>query len=72
MAFVLLMAMYPEVQERAQAELDRVVGFGQIPNFEDRSRLVYIEALIREVFRWISVLRLGGCSCHLVILCWWC
>ncbi|KAJ3540051.1 hypothetical protein NMY22_g4463 [Coprinellus aureogranulatus] len=59
MTFVLLMAKYPEVQKKAQAELDRVVGFGQIPTFEDRPKLVYIQAVIREVLRWISMLRLG-------------
>lgn len=60
MTFVLLMAQYPEVQKRAQDELDRVVGFGQIPSFEDRPKLVYIEAVVREVLRWISMVRLGG------------
>ncbi|KAF6757369.1 cytochrome P450 [Ephemerocybe angulata] len=59
MTFVLLMALHPEVQKRAQAELDEVVGFGQIPTFEDQPKLVYIDALLRELFRWHSEVPLG-------------
>ncbi|KAJ3540050.1 hypothetical protein NMY22_g4462 [Coprinellus aureogranulatus] len=59
LTFVLLMAKHPEVQKKAQAELDRVVGFGQIPSFEDRSKLVYLQAVTREVLRWVAMARLG-------------
>ncbi|KAJ3540047.1 hypothetical protein NMY22_g4464 [Coprinellus aureogranulatus] len=59
LTFVLLMAKYPEVQKKAQAEVDEVVGFGQIPSFDDFPKLVYIQAIIREVLRYVSMFRLG-------------
>ena len=48
----LAMSLYPDVQRRAQAELDAVVGPNRLPDFEDRDTLVYINALIRETLRW--------------------
>ncbi|PSR75208.1 hypothetical protein PHLCEN_2v9249 [Hermanssonia centrifuga] len=33
-------------------ELDSVVGRDRTPTFEDRSELPYIEAIIKELFRW--------------------
>ena len=53
------MAMYPEVQEKAQAELDRVVGIGRLPDFDDKEDLVYLNALIIETMRWHQVTPLG-------------
>ncbi|OAX32366.1 cytochrome P450, partial [Rhizopogon vinicolor AM-OR11-026] len=35
-SFILAMMLYPEVQKRAQAEIDSVVGQDRFPNFEDR------------------------------------
>ncbi|OCH84102.1 cytochrome P450 [Obba rivulosa] len=54
-SFFLSMTLYPDVQRRAQDELDRVVGRTRLPNFGDRSHLPFIEALIREVYRWNPV-----------------
>ncbi|KAF6755815.1 cytochrome P450 [Ephemerocybe angulata] len=59
MTFTILMALHPEVQKKAQEEIDSVVGVGQIPGFEDRDKLVYIDAIIREVFRWHCEVPLG-------------
>ncbi|KAJ2921469.1 hypothetical protein H1R20_g15623, partial [Candolleomyces eurysporus] len=59
MTFLLLMAMHPDVQKRAQAELDRVVGTGRLPTFEDRTNLHYVNALLRELFRWHQLAPLG-------------
>ncbi|KJA20625.1 hypothetical protein HYPSUDRAFT_1090837 [Hypholoma sublateritium FD-334 SS-4] len=50
--FLYLMATHPEIQEKAQAEIDRVVGVDQLPGFEDRHSLPYIDAIYREVLRW--------------------
>ncbi|ESK95269.1 cytochrome p450 [Moniliophthora roreri MCA 2997] len=50
--FFLAMAKNPKCQERAWQEIDEVVGRGQLPTFEDRKSLPYIEALYREVMRW--------------------
>ncbi|TCD68727.1 hypothetical protein EIP91_010011 [Steccherinum ochraceum] len=58
-AFVLAMAMFPEVQRRAQAELDRVVGASRLPDFNDLSALTYLQAVIMENLRWMPTLPLG-------------
>ncbi|KAJ7065512.1 cytochrome P450 [Mycena amicta] len=51
--FVFAMLAYPEVQKKAQAELDAVLGHGNLPTFEDE--LPYVTALVKEVLRWRSV-----------------
>ncbi|KAI0827782.1 cytochrome P450 [Trametes gibbosa] len=50
--FLLAMILHPEVQVRAQAEIDRVVGTERLPDFTDRERLPYVTAVMKEVFRW--------------------
>ncbi|KAH7930182.1 cytochrome P450 [Leucogyrophana mollusca] len=50
--FILAMLLHPKVQERAQAEIDAVVGTDKLPDFEDRQSLPYVEAVLREVLRW--------------------
>nr|ANC28043.1 cytochrome P450 [Polyporus umbellatus] len=51
-AFCLAMALYPDAQSKAQAEIDAVVGTGRPPEFCDRPSLPYINALLKEVLRW--------------------
>ncbi|KAH7929989.1 cytochrome P450 [Leucogyrophana mollusca] len=51
-AFILAMVLYPEVQERAQKLIDSVVGSERLPNFDDRSSMPYLEAILRETLRW--------------------
>ena len=53
------MACYPEVQAKARAELDTVVGPNRLPSFEDRESLPYITAIAKESMRWQSVVPLG-------------
>ncbi|KAF9889649.1 hypothetical protein FE257_007157 [Aspergillus nanangensis] len=53
-SFFIAMAIYPEVQRKAQAEIDGVTG-GRLPTFDDREDLPYVEALMKEVFRWLPV-----------------
>ncbi|KAJ3762601.1 cytochrome P450 [Lentinula raphanica] len=50
-SFFLAMALNPDKQRKAQAEIDRVVGFGNRPTFGHRSNLQYVESLIKEVYR---------------------
>ncbi|KAG1739612.1 cytochrome P450 [Suillus lakei] len=59
MSFALAMVLYPDVQKRAQAEIDSVVGEDHLPTFEDRASLPYIEAVLRETLRWNTLLPLG-------------
>ena len=54
------MALYPEVQKKAQAEIDAVVGPNRLPNFHDRPSLPYINAVIKESTRWNLAAPLGG------------
>ena len=44
------MVCFPEVQTKAQAELDRVVS-GRLPGFEDMEDLPYLSAVVKEVLR---------------------
>jgi cytochrome P450 len=59
-AFFLAMVAHPEVQKRAQEELDRVVGRSRLPEYSDKKDLVYIEAVIRETLRWLPVAPSGN------------
>lgn len=51
---ILLMALHPEVMEKVQKELDEVVGRSRLPSVEDRTKLVYTDAALNEVFRFRS------------------
>lgn len=42
----------PDVQVRAQRELDAVTERERLPTFEDRPRLPFIDAMCKEVLRW--------------------
>ena len=55
----LAMALYPEVQKKAQAEIDAVIGPNRLPDFKDRSSLPYVNAVVKESMRWHLVLPLG-------------
>ncbi|TBU42981.1 cytochrome P450 [Dichomitus squalens] len=57
--FYIAMASFPEVQKRAQAELDAVVGPHRLPTFADKDDLPYIAAIMKECFRWRPVVPLG-------------
>ncbi|KIK53485.1 hypothetical protein GYMLUDRAFT_250310 [Collybiopsis luxurians FD-317 M1] len=57
--FVLAMILFPDVQKQAQQEIDLVVGNSRLPTFEDRPSLPYLDALIRELFRWHGPAPLG-------------
>ncbi|KZP14482.1 cytochrome P450, partial [Athelia psychrophila] len=48
----LAMMLFPEVQKKAQAEIDTVVGNDRLPSFSDRSSMPYCEAVLSEVLRW--------------------
>ncbi|CAE7168317.1 unnamed protein product [Rhizoctonia solani] len=52
MMFLLAMALHPEVQKKAQNELDSVIGDARLPTFEDQGKLGYTERMIQEIHRW--------------------
>ncbi|KAI0320146.1 cytochrome P450 [Amylostereum chailletii] len=51
--FFLALSLNPKVQDKAQEELDRVVGDGRLPTFHDRAFLPYVEAVYKETLRWM-------------------
>ncbi|KAJ7880182.1 cytochrome P450 [Mycena leptocephala] len=53
--FILGMLMNPEAQQKAQAELDSVVGAGHLPDFADEAALPYVSAIVKETLRWRNV-----------------
>ena len=53
------MTLYPEVQKKAQAEIDAVVGPNRLPDFNDRSSLPYVNAIVKESARWNIVVPIG-------------
>jgi cytochrome P450 len=52
------MALYPEVQKRAQADIDHAVH-DRLPTLDDLDALPYLRALIKEISRWGPVAPLG-------------
>ena len=53
------MIAFPEVQRRAQEELDAVVGRGRLPTFADAPCLPYVCAIVKEILRWRPSLPIG-------------
>ena len=53
------MATHPEVQRKAQAELDAVVGPHRLPDMADRDALPYLNAILKETMRWHTAVPLG-------------
>lgn len=66
--FMLAMVLYPEAQQKAQDEIDAIVGRGRLPSFEDFESLVYVRALFKETLRWHPVGPLGPLICIISIL----
>jgi hypothetical protein len=56
------MTLHPEVQKQAQAEIDAVVGTDRLPTLADREYLPFVDALVKEVFRWNPVAPQGKFS----------
>jgi len=56
--FFLAMTLYPEVQVKAQQEIDKVVQ-GRLPQLSDERSLPFITAIVNEVSRWKPVVPLG-------------
>lgn len=53
------MLLYPDVQRKAQAEIEAAVGNKRRPNFNDVDSIPYVHALVRETLRWQPVGPLG-------------
>jgi len=53
------MTLFPDLQGKAQEEIDRVVGDDRLPRLADRDRLPYVSALHSEIYRWRPVGPIG-------------
>jgi hypothetical protein len=58
-SFFLAMLVYPDIQAKAQAEVDRVVGKDRLPELEDAENMPYVQAIASECLRWLPVVPLG-------------
>ncbi|CAE6452911.1 unnamed protein product [Rhizoctonia solani] len=50
-SFIIAMAMHPEFQAKAQAEIDSAIGL-RLPELADQESLPYVQCIIKEVNRW--------------------
>ena len=58
--FFLAMSVSPDVQRKAQEEIDRILpGTSRLPSLEDRETLPYVNALVKETFRWHAIVPMG-------------
>ncbi|KAF5681229.1 hypothetical protein FHETE_18 [Fusarium heterosporum] len=57
--FNLAMVLFPEVQLKAQREIDSEIGNKRFPSFEDRDRLPYVDAVVKETLRWWPIAPMG-------------
>ena len=60
LTFLLAMAEHPDVMAKAQAELDAVCP-ARLPTMADRKRLPYLDAVLSEVLRWVSIAPVSAC-----------
>ncbi|EIN11696.1 cytochrome P450 [Punctularia strigosozonata HHB-11173 SS5] len=58
-SFFLVMARYPDIQSRCQAEIDAVCGHERLPTLDDRDALPYVVATIKEILRCYPVANMG-------------
>ncbi|KAJ0423302.1 cytochrome P450 [Aspergillus carlsbadensis] len=59
-AFVQAMLLFPDVQRKAQEEIERVVGPDRLPVMDDLPNLQYIRACMKESLRWMPTTILGA------------
>lgn len=59
-AFVQAMLLFPEVQKKAQDEIDRVVGNSRLPTMDDEPHLQYLRGCVEESLRWMPTTILGS------------
>ncbi|GAB0087452.1 Cytochrome P450 [Sergentomyia squamirostris] len=48
--------LQPEILKKMQKEIDEVVGSGRLPELDDRINLPYVEATIREIMRFETLI----------------
>ncbi|EOA87444.1 uncharacterized protein SETTUDRAFT_88393, partial [Exserohilum turcica Et28A] len=63
MTFFMAMAVFPDIQKKAQEELDHVIGGDRLPVTSDKANLPYIETVVKEAHRWHPVVPMGVPHC---------
>ncbi|VUC20426.1 unnamed protein product [Clonostachys rosea] len=58
-SLALAMLKFPKVQHKAQNEIDNITSQNRLPYFDDRPKLPYINAVVKEILRWFPVTPLG-------------
>lgn len=53
------MTLYPEVQAKARAELDQVIGT-RLPTAADKDSTPYLNAVLLETLRWHPMAPIGA------------
>ncbi|KAI0093005.1 cytochrome P450 [Irpex rosettiformis] len=53
------MLLHPEVQKKAQEEIDRVIRRDRLPELSDHGSLTYLQCVMDETMRWQPVLPIG-------------
>jgi len=61
MSFFLAMTLHPEIQHRAQAEIDRLTEGKRLVSYADLKHLPFVNAIAKEALRWAPVIP-GGSS----------
>ncbi|OBZ76203.1 O-methylsterigmatocystin oxidoreductase [Grifola frondosa] len=57
-SFFRTMVMHPDVQSKAQLEIDQVIGNDRLPRYSDRAQLPYTNAVMTELVRCFPVVPL--------------
>nr|BAK09496.1 cytochrome P450 [Postia placenta] len=63
LTLLLAFTIYPKVVDKAQAEIDRVIGTSRLPELADREFLPYLGCIVQEVLRWNPITPLGVPHC---------
>ena len=54
--------------QRAQSEIDAVVGRDRLPRSSDAEHMPYVVAIVREVLRWKPIIPLGMVICLVLVI----
>jgi cytochrome P450 len=54
-SYFLAMLVSPDIQCKAQAEIDHVIGLDRLPEFGDALQMPYVQGVVNECLRWIPV-----------------
>lgn len=57
--FVAMLLLFPDIQSKAQAEIDIVIGRHRLPELEDKTKLPYLSAVLKELLRWKPIVPSG-------------